>query len=226
MKLYIEVALQSDATFGCGEGVAGLVDEEVEYDPRTGLPFLRGRTLKGLLVEECANLLYALERQQSVYYSQFAQSALFLFGQPESIAQGDAAMRVGAAQLPEQLRQAVEKHIKRNELKPAEVLESLTAIRRQTAVDEKNGAPQKGSLRSLRVVLRETTFVAAIDFIKEPDEASKGLLAACVLSLRRAGLGRNRGCGRLKAWLLDEQKKDITASYFTHFRQMVKEVAS
>lgn len=222
MKMYIHITLKSDATFGRGEGVAGLVDEEVEHDPETGLPYLRGRTLKGLLVEECANILYALERQNSEALVKLKKAAGFLFGRPGSTLDDDARMHVGSALLPEELRQAVEVHIKRIELSPAEVLESLTAIRRQTAVDEESGAPKEGSLRSIRVVLRETTFIASLDFDEEPDEDAKALLAACVLCLRRAGLGRNRGRGRLKARLLDENKKDITEVCFQHFCQLVR----
>ncbi|SHM92225.1 CRISPR/Cas system CSM-associated protein Csm3, group 7 of RAMP superfamily [Caldanaerovirga acetigignens] len=221
MKMYIHITLKSDATFGRGEGVAGLVDEEVEHDPKTGLPYLRGRTLKGLLVEQCANILYALEKQNSKALARLQQAASFLFGRPGSTLD-DARMHVGPALLPEELCQAVEAHIKRGELTPAEVLESLTAIRRQTAVAEETGAPEEGSLRSIRVVLRETTFIASLDFDKEPDEDAKALLASCVLCLRRAGNGRNRGRGRLKARLLDENKNDITEACLQHFRQLVR----
>jgi len=42
---YLNFTLLSDTTFGRGEGVPGLVDEEVEHD-RYGLPYLRGRTLE------------------------------------------------------------------------------------------------------------------------------------------------------------------------------------
>ena len=45
------------------------------------------------------------------------------------------------------------------------VLESLTAIRRQTAIesDEKHyGVPAEGSLRSMRVILRQTPFEARL----------------------------------------------------------------
>lgn len=226
MKMYIHITLKSDATFGRGEGVAGLVDEEVEHDPETGLPYLRGRTLKGLLVEECANILYALERQNSKALAWLQQAAGFLFGRPGSTVDDDAHMHVGTAMLPEELRQAVEAHIKRRELTPTEVLESLTAIRRQTAVDEETGAPEEGSLRSVRVVLRETPFIASLEFDEAPDEEAKALLAACVLSFRRAGLGRNRGRGRLKARLVDENINDITEACFRRFCQLVRGGAS
>lgn len=222
MKMYIKLVLESDAAFGRGEGVAGLVDEEVEYDPETGLPFLRGRILKGLLVEECANILYALERQNSKLFPGLKRAAEFLFGRPGSTLNDDAHLHVGPALLPEELRQAVETHIKRKELTPHEVLESLTAIRRQTSVNVKTGAPEEGSLRSTRVILRETPFIALLDFDETPGEEAKALLAACLLSLRRAGLGRNRGRGRLSALLLDEVKKDITEVCYQNFCKLVK----
>lgn len=222
MTLQIYMKLKSDATFGRGDGVAGLVDEEVEHDAATGLPFMRGRTLKGLLAEECANILFALRKQNPSVYAQFEQAARFLFGQPGSTLEDDAMMYVGPALLPGELRMAVEADIKSGRLAPADVLESLTAIRRQTAVDEQTGAPEKGSLRSMRVVLRDTPFVARLDFHRDPDGAVKALLAACVFSLRRAGTGRNRGRGRLGARLLDEQGSDITDECFARFKQLVQ----
>lgn len=221
MALQIYLKLKSDATFGRGDGVAGLVDEEVEHNALTGLPFLRGRTLKGLLAEECANILYALRKQNSPAYAQFEQAAKFLFGHPGSTLEDNAMMHVGPALLPEELRRAVEADIKSRRLTPADVLESLTAVRRQTAVDEETGAPDEGSLRSMRVVLRDTPFVARLDFDRDPDDTAKALLAACVLALRRAGTGRNRGRGRLEARLCDEGN-DITDECFRRFQQLVK----
>jgi CRISPR/Cas system CSM-associated protein Csm3 (group 7 of RAMP superfamily) len=222
MNMQIRMELKSDATFGRGDGVAGLVDEEVEHDAATGLPFLRGRTLKGLLAEECANILFALSKQKHPAYAQFESAAKFLFGQPGSTLDDDAMMHVGSAMLPEELWKAVDADVKRGELTSADVLESLTAIRRQTAIDEKTGAPEEGTLRSMRVVLRETPFIAQLSFDKEPDDTAKALLAACVLSLRRAGTGRNRGRGRLEARLYDSNGNDITGSCFKQFQQLVK----
>lgn len=224
MRLELRLKLKSDATFGRGDSVAGLVDEEVEYDSTTGLPFLRGRTLKGLLAEECANILFALSKQNLSICTKFEQAAKFLFGQSGSTIEDDAHMHVGAAMLPKGLSNAVEADVKANppRLTPAQVLESLTAIRRQTAVDEKTGAPEEGSLRSMRVVLRDTPFIARLDFDQDPTTKVLALLAACVLSLRRAGIGRNRGRGGLAARLCDEHGRDITDNCFKYFQQLVK----
>ncbi len=218
MTLELHLTLKSDATFGRGDGVAGLVDEEVEHD-ELGLPYLRGRTLKGLLVEECANLLFALRKQNSPAHSNFKKAAKWLFGQAGSTKDDDALMHVGAAVLPDDLRKAVAADVKAKRLTPADVLESLTAIRRQTAVDEGTGAPDEGSLRSVRVVLRETPFLAQLEFDEDPPSEALALLAACVLSLRRAGTGRNRGRGRLAASLGDEK---FTARQFTHFQMLAR----
>lgn len=227
MMLEIHLGLKRDATFGRGDGVAGLVDQEVEHDAITGLPFLRGRTLKGLLVEECANTLFALSRQSCPALGSFQQAAKFLFGGPGSTLDDEALMHVGPAVLPEELREAVEADVKAERLTPAKVLESLTAIRRQTAVDEGTGAPEEGSLRAMRVVLRETPLVAAVRFDQPPDSPALALLAACVLSLRRGGTGRNRGRGLLTARLHDPTKppdrSDITDAYFQQFKVLVRE---
>jgi CRISPR/Cas system CMR subunit Cmr4 (Cas7 group RAMP superfamily) len=222
MKLTLQVKLISDATFGRGDGVAGLIDVEVEYDAETGLPFLRGRVLKGLLAEECANIMFAVKNRNPASVARLEPSAKFLFGQAGSTLDDDALMHVGAATLPGELSNAVASNIKRGELTLADVLESLTAIRRQTAVDETTGAPDEGSLRSSRIVLRETVFTATLTFDREPQNDELALLAACVLSLRRGGTGRNRGRGRLRAGLNDEQ---FIHTQFANFQRILRETA-
>lgn len=219
MSIEIHLKLISDATFGRGDGVAGLIDQEIEHDSATGLPFLRGRTLKGLLVEECSNILYALKRQASPAHGKFEDVAGRIFGQAGSQISDDAIIHFGAAMLPRELCDAVEADIKRKELRAEDVLESLTAIRRQTAVDEATGAPEQTTLRSMRVLLRETELIAELDCSRSLYEEEKALLAACVMSFQRAGTGRNRGRGRLKAELHNESG-DVTSKHFGNFKKL------
>lgn len=222
-RLQLCLHLESDATFGRGEGLAGLVDEEIEYDVATGLPFVRGRTLKGLLVEECANLMFALQRVGSPALARLEVAAARLFGRPGGGLEGAALLHIGPALLPQQLREAVHSRIAHNTLKPADVLESLTTIRRQTSIDEVSAAPEEGSLRSMRVVLHQTSFQAWLDFATDPEEDDLALLAACALSVRRGGIGRNRGRGRLRLQVLDEQGNDVTMTpYFERFKQLLE----
>jgi hypothetical protein len=234
MKMRLHLLLESDATFGRGDGVAGLVDEEVEHD-EYGLPYLRGRTLKGLLVEECANILFTLKqaRLSETKQHELEEAAQYLFGRAGSTLSDDALAQFGAARLPKDLRDALIADVEAYEqlkggLSPTEVLESLTSIRRQTAVDAQTDAPEKGSLRSMRVLLRGISLIADVDLndneLKpEQQTMALALLAACALGLRRAGTGRNRGRGRLAASLCNEGNQDVTGEHFQRFRAFVND---
>lgn len=194
----MEMTLKSDTTFGRGDGVAGLIDAEVEHD-ETGLPFLRGRSLKGLLAEECANLLFSIGKFTNL--DDWKDEANFLFGKPGSGLEDDAKMFVGDCKMPDDLQKAIAEAITDNKIEAEEVLKSLTSIRRQTAMTE-DGAPKENSLRSMRVVVRENKFTSELSFSEPPDETALTLLDFCARSLRRVGLGRNRGRGRVEVRLL------------------------
>ncbi len=189
---FLRFVLESDATFGRGDGVAGLVDTEVQHD-EYGCSYLGGRALKGLLVSECAEILEALP---GAIRSRWEKSAQRLFGNPGSTLEDNALLSIGDAQLSADLRAAIAQDIERKQIKREEVLESLTALRRQTAMDE-SGVPKPHSLRTMRVILRRTPFEVALHFAEEPTEDDLALLAACIKAFRRAGTGLTRGRGRV-----------------------------
>ena len=237
--LWLKIMLLSDTTFGRGDGVAGLVDAEVQHDER-GLPFVGGKTLKGLLGAECAEIMFSLERifseaSQKSQLENWRRAAGFLFGGPGSSILENAQMYIGDAQLPEDLRQVIAWQFqqfddgamrdvveaRRAELRQA-LLESLTLLRRQTAMDAESGAPKAETLRTMRVIQHGTPFEARLEFVEPPGEAALGLLAACVKSLRRAGTGRNRGRGKIKVDLYNQNPFDndaiiMTTDYFQIF---------
>jgi CRISPR/Cas system CSM-associated protein Csm3 (group 7 of RAMP superfamily) len=215
---WLKFTLLSDTTFGRGDGVAGLVDVEVQHD-EYGLPFLGGRALKGMLRDTCNDILYSLKLQgRDVIWQEAANN---LFGNPGSNDSNQALLHVGDSRLPEDLRRAVETGVKRAELTREQVLESLTSIRHQTAIDIISGAPKKETLRSIRVILRETPFESKLLFSQMPSEKDQALLAACVKAFRRAGTGRNRGKGELSAALYDEDANNVTEILFAKFQQEV-----
>ncbi|AKB61223.1 RAMP superfamily CRISPR-associated protein [Methanosarcina mazei] len=207
MKTYwLKFTTKSDSTFGKGDGLAGLVDVEVMHD-KYGLPFLNGRTLKGLLQEECANILFSLKEQnlKVELLDEFYKSAQHLFGNPGSSDSDKSILHISNATLPEDLKKLIEYELSRNKkICSSEILNSLTSIRRQTSFDEISGAPKKNSLRSMRVILRKTPFEAELSFTKDPSGLDLPLLAACVKAFRKAGTGRNRGRGKLVSVLCDE----------------------
>jgi len=235
MKSYwLKITLLSDAVFGRGDGVAGLVDSEVQHD-RCGLPYLSGKTLKGLLMAEAAEILSALRQAAPSAAETMTESAGRLFGRPGSRDE-QGILHVGDAKLPEDLRLAVQADFARlaqsiedpaareralGQLRAA-VLDSLTAIRRQTAIDATTGAPRRETLRSIRTILRETPFEARLDFMDEPDAAGEALLAACVMAFRRLGTGRHRGLGKCEAELANENREPVTGALFENFERIVQ----
>lgn len=218
----IRIKLLSDTTFGRGDGVAGLIDLEVEHD-RYGFPYLRGRTLKGLLSEECDNLVMLLPNQSQEYWLNIRND---LFGQPGSINDTMAKMHVGDACLPAGLRKAVAQQQQQDNFPTREdVLNSLTAIRKQTAIDSENGAPVEHSLRSMRVIVRDRpdsqpSYEAPLFFDRDntSDRLADmlALLGVGTLALRRMGSGRNRGRGHVQC-TLHYRDEDITKKYIDLF---------
>lgn len=217
--------LASDGAMGRGDGIAGWIDQEVQHD-RYGCPFISGKTIKGILVNECADILFALpETKQKVWEA----VALNLFGRPGSQASDQAQMSIGGAQIPADLRQAIQQDIDAEfaTLTPTDVLESLTVLRRQTAIDEQTGSAKDQSLRTMRVVLRETSFSVELAFhdvgsnygaSEKQLDSMLQLLAATVRAFRRLGSVRNRGLGRLKeVELVDANDTAITNVYFEKF---------
>lgn len=222
---YLTFTLHSDTAFGRGDGVAGFLDQEVQHDDY-GCPYLGGKALKGMLVNECADILAALP---ATAQQRWQETALFLFGRPGSTEAVTPKLQIGDATLPPELRQAIRSDIDsaRPSLTREDVLHALTTVRRQTAIEEATGVAKDSSLRAMRVILRETTFMACLQFQSKGaaaiQEDALMLLAACTKALRRVGTARNRGLGRIKqVQLCDESQTPITESYFTRFCQEVQ----
>jgi hypothetical protein len=221
---YLKMLLISDTTFGRGDGVAGLIDQEVEHDPN-GFPYLRGRTLKGLLSEECDNLITVISDPPPF---RWVEAAEHLFGIPGSNLETISKMHVGDACLPPDLRRAVgiqldqERDKKEKKLTESDVLSSLTTIRRQTSIDPEDGVPVEHSLRSSRVIIRDLCFTAPLLFEEKPTADMLALLAISTLALRRVGSVRNRGRGHVQCTLHDSNRKEVTQEHFRYFEQETK----
>ncbi|WP_040483719.1 RAMP superfamily CRISPR-associated protein [Lyngbya aestuarii] len=209
----IKIKLLSDTTFGRGDGVAGLIDAEIEHD-RYGFPYLRGRTLKGLLSEECDNLILLLPESQQ---QKWIEVRYQLFGQAGSTQEKMAQMHVGDACLPLGLRNAIAQQQENGFPTPFDILNSLTGIRQQTAINSETGAPNPHSLRNARAIIRDRpnaqpSYKSPLYFDIDPTGEMLGLLGAGVLALRRIGSDRNRGRGHVQCSLYC-QEKNISAEY-------------
>jgi hypothetical protein len=221
MNYTLEIKLESDTAFGSGSGISALVNSEIQHDDK-GLPTLSGRAIKGLLVNECSEILYALPSDKRAAWE---EAALHLFGQRGEMLDDVAGVFFADATMPPDLVAAVHDD---NTLTRQNVLDSLTAIRKQTAMNEM-GAPEDETLRTTRVLIKGLTLYAPLTFLSEPGEKEKALLAACVLSLRHAGLNRTRGKGKIQVTITErpltplefskaeKELPDQAAVWFNHF---------
>ena len=215
MKLSLRIDLLSDTCFsGASAGRVGDADTSCEADVETGLPIIRGRTLKGLLVEEAAIILHALEPAASGPWHRTCQR---LFG--SSGRSKNAALSFGQATLSPKLVEAVRENTnnaKGGRWLPSEVSQALSVVRRQTKLDAKTGAAEPHSLRSTRLVRAGHRFHGPIRIRRPLNQAERAMLAACAAGLRRGGLHRNRGWGHLRVGLVADES-DVTAEWLAAF---------
>ena len=209
MCYWLEIELLSDACFSGGVGFAGEVDVDIEQEEHLGLPCIRGRALKGIVVEECAVILDSLRK--CGVNEQWSQAARNLFGVPGESEQ--QTLKIGNGLLPPPFRDAVYKDIKEEKLTARKMLQSLTDIRYQTKIHRQTKAHEPHSLRGTRLALKGLMFYSPLEDVDLLGTVERALFAACTLALRRGGLHRNRGWGKLKARILDANYQDVTAQW-------------
>lgn len=216
----LKISLITDTTFGSGQDIPGLIDIDICYDP-SGIPFVHGKTIKNILAEESSNILFCLHEINPSNDAKLEKAAIRLWGETGSRTTDQGLIGVGRASLPSPTKKALQNHIHNQKITPQEILEALTTTRRCSSQNLKGG-PDDGSLRNIRFLLRDTLLESSLDLPEDISNDEKGLLAASVMAFRRAGVGRNRGSGRLNA-LLWEDNQNITEDWFTSYFQPLLE---
>lgn len=192
---FIQIELLSDAAFSRGEGTAGVVDIEVEHD-ELGLPFLGGKTLRGLLLDSWLSMQHC--------FPELSTSAQRIFG-IEADFNKSSILHIGDAVVDRVTRKWIEAAEFRPKphyrISPMNVLEALTDIRRQTSEERITGAPAETTLRSVRVIIRDLKLQAPLYWLSVPTNDDFRCLSLALLATRHAGLGRNRGRGYIRLTL-------------------------
>ncbi len=211
MTLTLKIELLSDTSFASGRGIPAQLDNNIEHDDH-GFPFVSAKRLNGLLADEGRELLASLPESMK---RQWTPAHTRLFGQPGSDLRSHGAASVGRAHIPASVGASLN-----GKTRPTkeQVLAAFTAIRRQTTIDPTTGSPKRRLLRATRVVVRGVWFLATLDLVdsesNEDQELDRAWLAACVSLLRRGGLRRNRGRGRLSCTLWDGNQ-EVTGRWRT-----------
>lgn len=192
---FLQIELLSDATFSRAEGAPGVVEIDVEHDD-LGLPFIGGKTLRGLLRDSWLSMCR--------HFDELAEAAERVLGRVRATDES-CRLRVGDALLSADIRSAVRRASRRNEtpLTPETILRGCTDIRYQTAESRQTGAPETTTLRASRVVIRGFVFASPLLWLDgdRPTKEDLRVLALSALATRHGGLLRNRGRGHLRLTL-------------------------
>jgi hypothetical protein len=167
-----------------------------------GLPQVGGRVLEGLMVEECNALIRALEEanpSEAVTWKEIAEA---VFGSPA--AAFPSLLRIGNAHWND-----VERAALRDAQDPCLLpltIRATTVVRRQTKITDL-GTAEEHSLRAARLARKGTVLYAPITYngrnLVDAPEKNRALIAACLNLMRRGGLHRSRGWGRLRCELVE-----------------------
>ena len=173
----------------CGSGLSGgaEADAGVIKDAQ-GLPFVPGKTIKGLLKDAAFEMVQGNTEKQNLIDILFGYTAMSATrgdggnGKASRTHAGSASFSNAELPLPERMEAA------------GELSHYLYDILASTSIDEKTGTAENQTLRSIEVVV-PLTLHGSIRMDACSDE-EKALLKACLKWVRAAGAHRNRGLGR------------------------------
>jgi CRISPR/Cas system CSM-associated protein Csm3 (group 7 of RAMP superfamily) len=163
---------------------------------REGLPYIPGRTLKGLL-REAAETICALQPElisKAFVSSVFGQAPDDKDLEEERPTQEAAAFFTNAY---------LSRHLSQEIVKQKDQA-YLFAVLASTAIDGKKGVAKNGTLRQLEVSVPLTLYAAIEQFPEEPGYPE--MMQHCMNWIKRMGLNRSRGLGRCQFSLLTPQQ--------------------
>jgi CRISPR/Cas system CSM-associated protein Csm3 (group 7 of RAMP superfamily) len=182
---HLVITMYSDWLVATSEG-QGMADASPVTDGN-GLPYIPGRSLRGLL-REAVGLTANDARLQDAVFGRRPQP-----GDPSATVT-EGAVCISDARLTRDVAEAV---------LDGEGGQELMTVRRQTAICPDTGGAQQGSLRSLEVAMPGLTLVAEVSGEAEALDAIR--LAAPLV--QHLGNGRSRGLGRCRMTLQQPAKE-------------------
>jgi CRISPR-associated protein Csx10 len=185
MKTYlVKILVESPLLPGSGSGTA-LIDTDVVYH-KTGFPYLPAKRLRGLLRE---SLMEVLEMKGEASQSKVDE----LFGNDDQ----EGKIQMGNAYLPnwsDIKRQLPRLKFNEEYINREDIINYFCFDISRTAIDNE-GVADDHTLRTFRVIKPGVEFQCELTL---PDLGLQDVMDFAVLNLRRMGIGRNRGFGKVK----------------------------
>lgn len=210
MKTYtLQVELLSPALIGAGEGFGALIDLDVMFD-ELGVPWIPAKRIKGGLRDAALDVC-DMFRAADVPAA-FHPDPDFVFG--VSGAAASAPVYFGNLTMPAYgenkpwLSYYLHHPDYQGLVSTSKILNTFTALRQQTMIDDERGVAEDHSLRTSRVVRAGLRFVGEVISSTDTPVVLETLLLACA-NFRQLGTRRNRGFGNIRCVLLDEAQEEL-----------------
>lgn len=221
MSWRIVIRLESEAIFSSGEAVPAEADLDIMRDEH-GFPCYGARRLKGMWREQTEFAARALSGGpgNEGLYTELRQIIDHCFGRGGLDGAVEGKLRLTDAVVPHEVRKPFLEAIRKGELHPQEVFESMTAIRYFTSIDAETGTVQPGSLRQFRVLLGGVELVSDVYGLDELQDREIGLLTCGLAGWRYAGVMKHRGKGHIRVSLWKDGE-NVTKRYLEAARKWV-----
>ena len=191
----------------CGSGLSGGSESDaLVKKTREGLPYVPGKTVKGLLKEAAMDLF-----EGDPDYNDFIETC---FGTRQDNQQKKSAPEVfekpecqffySNIELASLLAQYLIRVPAKNEKKPTEK-EKLFRKIQTTSIDEKTGVAKNKTLRTIEVTI-PITIVGKISNNLSEDHKYNKKIKDCLRMIKRLGVNRNRGLGRCQFNIIEPEK--------------------
>lgn len=191
----------SYTAIGSGEG-AGIIDTELVAHA-DGLPYIPAKRIKGVLLESAKEVTEMLGIEGDLVKSLFGVSGT---------SKGKAWIGNLEIENYEEISREL-RYFKSNKLfkgltNKEKILSHFSDTRQNTSIDLETEVAKEHTLRTFRVLKPGIVFEAAIEVDSPLTEAEKALLYLACLNVRRIGLKRNRGFGKVKTAIKGIDVKD------------------
>ena len=205
-KFILKLSLLSPTLIGSGEGYGTVIDTDIIYDD-IGIPYIPAKRVKGCLLDAAKDTQDLFEIAKIDNFLKINET----FGLPG--AEGSAPVYFSNLTVTDYkqnrdwLKYFLSKEDYQDIVSKELILNTFTEERQQIAINS-DGVALDHSLRTIRLVKKDTAFYGNI-FIDSEDEIIVQTLVFACLNLRRLGTKRNRGFGEVYCTLLDESNIEV-----------------
>lgn len=200
MRANIKLELLSDASPGSGEGLASIIDSDINYDIY-GVPFIPSKRLKGVFRDS------ALDLEKLGLLKNTIKD---LFGEMGSIDSSSFRISNGYLLELESIKSFFNKYNDSKDFKSIfnqqSILDYYSYLRSQTSINYETGVAEHNSLRTMRVLKKGLEFIFSLEF----DEKYKDDIEKICKITRNFGSSRTRGLGHIKVTLNIENITNIS----------------